>query len=166
MSKIVELSNKDGSPVYPISMTDAIYDKNGKTVTEVMSTMVYASDKDIVIPAQEKINADMLNSRPASYYVNQDTIVDIEKDIDLKVHKFETILDQKCIDVDVLESRMDTFTALKSGSTTGDAELQDIRVKSDGSVAATAGDAVRDQIRQLSDEKRGYKNPRGKIRKM
>lgn len=49
-------------------------------------------------------------------------------------------------DIDVLEGRMDAFASLTVGSTTGDAELMDIRVQANGVTAASAGNAVRNQI--------------------
>ena len=46
-------------------------------------------------------------------------------------------------EIAVERARINTFTALAEGSTTGDAELQDIRVSYDGTVYETAGEAVR-----------------------
>ena len=48
--------------------------------------------------------------------------------------------------------RFDTMATLKEGSTTGDAELADIRVAFDGRLYGSAGNAVRGQIRQLSNK--------------
>lgn len=50
----------------------------------------------------------------------------------------------------VLKSRMDMFSSLEEGSTTGDAELKDIRVSVNGEVYPTAGDSIRGQFKDMA----------------
>lgn len=54
-------------------------------------------------------------------------------------------------ELQVQTSRIDTFTTLNSGSTTGDAELIDIRVGYDGKKYENAGNSVREQIRKINE---------------
>ena len=55
-------------------------------------------------------------------------------------------------EIDVERKRIDNFNTLQEGSTTGDAELTDIRIGHDGVTYLNAGTAVREQIRQVASK--------------
>lgn len=68
----------------------------------------------------------------------------------------DPIVNEQNAKITVLEGRMDTFASLPSGSTTGDAELIDIRVPANGfnngKNYPSAGDAVRGQVSKLYED--------------
>ena len=64
----------------------------------------------------------------------------------------DPIVNEQNEKINVLKARMDTFSSLPDGSTSGDAELTDIRVGYDGAKYPSAGDAVRKQVSDLKDD--------------
>lgn len=54
-------------------------------------------------------------------------------------------------DIQAQKSRIDTFTTLQEGSTTGDAELIDGRTGTDGTIYTNIGDAIRTQCGNLNN---------------
>lgn len=61
-------------------------------------------------------------------------------------------------EIDVERNRINNLTTLPEGSTTGDAELMDIRIGADGTVYDNAGVAVREQVKELQSEVEGSIN--------
>ena len=92
---------------------------------------------------------DNINEIDTSINTINTSINNINNDI----NEFNSQLDTKAneVDVKVLENRMNTFTSLPEGSTTGDAELEDIKNGADGIVYDTAGNAVRGQINNIKN---------------
>ena len=77
--------------------------------------------------------------------VTQDAAIQINKD-DIANIRENLPSYAKASDVAIMQSRMDTYTHLANGSTSGDAELADLRIGADGVTYGNAGDAVRTQF--------------------
>ena len=107
---------------------DIISDSTGKEIVAAIQSTDVAQDRILEInTAAESKKNEVLESIPEDY---RNTVNEVE----------------------VLKSRIDTISSLPEGSTTGDAELQDIRVKADGTTATSAGNAVREQVNELKSD--------------
>lgn len=110
------------------------------------------------LDVQEEIN-NKLNAMAADGSLSaliQPLFDEYKEDIDEEVATQNAIINNMGLTIDnfqtditVINGRIDEFTHLAEGSTTGDAELMDIRVGANGITYNTAGDAVRTQIGYL-----------------
>ena len=82
------------------------------------------------------------NSQAIANKANKEEIETINSELDNKVNK---------IDLEVERKRINSFTKLTEGSTTGDAELIDGRVGTDGIIYDNLGDAIRKQLNKKAD---------------
>ena len=99
-------------------------------------------DKNIVI---QKVNYFLENSVKIKDIIsklntNTNNIKNINSQLDNKANQSE---------LEVERARIDSFTRLSEGSTTGDAELIDARVGTDGEVYSNVGNSIRTQINRM-----------------
>ena len=79
-------------------------------------------------------------------------IAAIEKERNERTLGDNTERAERKAEIEVERQRLNSLTKLPEGSTTGDAELQDIRVGANGETYETAGAAVREQIGSLKKD--------------
>lgn len=77
-----------------------------------------------------------------------DRITENEKNQENLSSQLDTKAQQ--VDLEVEKKRIDSFTKLKEGSTTGDAELIDARIGADGKTYSNVGNGIRNQFKNIN----------------
>lgn len=124
---------------------------NNYNYATLMEKLTQASSEATTSATTAKKCADELKN--STDFIN--TLDDKVAAQDSKIEKIEAstshITTKQNTKIAVLQTRMSEFTSLKDGSTTGDAELIDARIGTDGTKYASAGDAMRGQVEQLNE---------------
>ena len=137
-------------------------------VVEYLNKLIDNSNKQNNNITQLQQNFITLYNYVKGYFDNLDVQEEINKKLDEMTadgtlgniiepffKDFKKFISEQNDKITVLENRMNTFSSLPGGSTSGDAELIDIRVPASGfnnnKAYSTAGDAVRGQVSTLKN---------------
>ena len=129
--------------------TEGIIDKN-KIQDDLIKEL-----RDLYLEFNEKgIDKNIVKQKVNYFLENSVKIKDIISKLTTNTNNIKNInsqLDNKAnqLDLEVESARIDSFTRLSEGSTTGDAELIDARVGSDGEVYSNVGNSIRTQINRM-----------------
>ena len=129
---------------------------NGSIENQNQNIESFKTEVNANLSNQDKKITDLQNTTKVSLDSQNTKIDNFKSEVNTSLSNQNTSINQTTSaqnsKITTLESRMDTFTSLSAGSTTGDAELQDIRVGANGVTYNNAGDAVRGQYSQLKEE--------------
>ncbi|EOH47748.1 hypothetical protein SSC_00087 [Enterococcus faecium EnGen0189] len=130
--------------------TDAVNEALAKV--EVVSENVSSAQNDLTI-LEDRIDQanqeiDKVLSGANEFRTDIDTLKINKADKTFVTAQLAQKADDSALDVE--RKRIDAFTSLSEGSTTGDAELIDARIGYDGVVYESAGDSVRKQTLKLN----------------
>lgn len=157
----VEFTNQVG-PVYgEFELTDEL--ENGESMTiDPFSYVIKASkltglnaeiESNPDLPVLKQLIKEVKEIAQTVNNIDNTNVSDIKTYSNKKIEEKFTDVDSQIKDkanlteLEVERKRIDSFVRLENGSTTGDAELMDIRIGADSNEYVTAGQAVREQIK-------------------
>lgn len=141
---IVMIANKiNGFNEVIMGQNDILHDFN-ETLNEQNDKIEYMLDEGLLIEIGEVFD-EWLEDGTFNTLINKSGL----KKVNDRIDESKTQLSQE---INVERKRIDNLNTLQAGSTTGDAELADIRIGHNGATYSNAGTAVREQIKQIASK--------------
>ena len=116
--------------------------ENSVKIKDILAKLVINTNKIEDNTNKIEDNTEKLNT-------NANNIKNISSQLDTNVRELENSKASK-LELDVERKRIDSFTSLPEGSTTGDAELIDGRIGVDGVTYENIGSAIREQFKNVN----------------
>ena len=144
-----------------VNKNEEICDESKTIIENIRNEVVPELVDDIIKEMQDNdyfdnlVNVNLIeNLRTELTTLLNQTITDFTTRLDNFDSQLDTIETNKATkqEVDVERKRIDRFTSLSQGSTTGDAELIDARVGADGVTYSNIGDAIRTQLTNINND--------------
>ena len=153
--KVTAWDNAQENVIETVKVNSTALTPSNKAVNIDLSDYAKKTDIPTTLPANggnsDTVNSHTVNSDVPANAKFTDTVYD-DSSLSSKVTQNTNDISELKTADNVLSSRIDAFASLTEGSTTGDAELQDIRVKANGTTATSAGNAVREQFNELKSD--------------
>ena len=109
-------------------------------------------DEAVISAKESETNA---KSSETNAKVSEENALNYYNNIEEYTSTLSQTVQQHTNEIATNSSRIDNLSTLTEGSTTGDAELQDIRVWFNGKTSPNAGDSVRGQVSYVNDKVNG-----------
>ena len=160
-SQQVDIENLFKQNVNDLASIKELYRKL-KEIEEKITQIKYIDTKlaDKLKNDYEKLKRIILDENIQLQLNNKidDVINNTKEKIDNVVEEIDKQIENKAnqTDLDVERARIDSFTRLSEGSTTGDAELIDARVGTDGVIYSNVGNSIRTQINRIDSNIESY----------
>ena len=126
-----------------------VYNVKQSLVTQFNDSLLEDSDfpilQQLILEIQKDSNIDDNNISKVTSY-SSDKVENIKEDLSSQIK--EKASKQE---LEIERKRIDSFTRLSEGSTTGDAELMDARIGADGANYVNLGTSIRTQFSKLND---------------
>ena len=153
--KSLEATQHEPENIFQFDLTEDFKDIPGKYICELTISTIVSGRQELITsdPFNYEVKRSILSNVGEIIETEDTTVEKLLNNLDVTKAELSLQIKEKAniTDLAVERARIDSFTSLQEGSTTGDAELIDGRVGADGVIYDNIGKSLREQIKRNDD---------------